>query len=228
MVINTKGKKNTESNGTTAIFQYISIASFVVLLNTPSLIASLPALVVLSTAIISIVKKEPRKYLSISIFILTIILTMPSILPSMTPSNNKYSLSNNDEMKKYDLAESNMQSSKNTFQNSNFDIVNQLSYCGASALAQSIWNRKQGNYDVADTLEKGTIAYGNLAIEFGSMNQIDKENVIQLNKKNNTKVSEEVKNGNFFNASLAKRNTNCLDLVKENPTLLGMWQRHFN
>ena len=60
------------------------------------------------------------------------------------------------------------------------------------------------------------------------VNQIDKENVIQLNKKNNTKVSEEVKNGNFFNASLAKRNTNCLDLVKENSTLLGMWQRHFN
>ena len=224
MAINMRGKKNTESDASSAIFQYISIASFVVLLNTPSLIASLPALVVLSTAIISIVKKEPRKYLSITIFIVTIILTMPSILPS----NNKYSLSDNDEMKKYDLAESNMQSSKNTFQNANFDIVNQLSYCGASALAQSVWNRREGNYDVADTLEKGTIAYGNLAIEFGSMNQIDKENVIQLNKKNNTKVSEEVKNGNFFNASLAKRNANCLDLVKENPTLLGMWQRHFN
>lgn len=172
--------------------------------------------------------EEQRKYLSIIICIMTILLIIASVMPNIIPSNKKYSLSDKDEMKKFDIAESNVQSSKNTFESLNFDTVNQLSYCGASALAQSIWNRRQGNYDVADTLEKGIIAYGNLAIEFGSMNHIDKENVIQLNKKNNTKVSEEVKNGYFFDTSLQKRNTHCLNIVKENPTLLGMWQKHFN
>ena len=82
----TKTKKTTKKN-TSAIFQYISIASFVVLLNTPKLVASFPALVVLSTAIISLVKKEPRKYLSICIFVITIFLMLPSNETSSTSSS---------------------------------------------------------------------------------------------------------------------------------------------
>lgn len=78
VAIKNRVKNNTKSNSPSAIFQYISIASFVVLLNTPKLVASLPALVVLSTAIISIVKKEPRKYLSIAILVITALLMMPS------------------------------------------------------------------------------------------------------------------------------------------------------
>ncbi|MDA9094108.1 hypothetical protein N9K20_04370 [Methylophilaceae bacterium] len=113
----------------------------------------------------------------------------------------------------------------------NFDLVNKLSYCGASSLAQSIWNRNAdaGNQDVANTLERGAVAYGNIAIEFGAMNSISKESVIMLNRKNNTKVSQEIKDGFFFDGeSLKEKNNNCTDILKNNPTLLGIWQHYFN
>ena len=89
MAIKGRIKKNTKLNAPTAIFQYISIASFVVLLNTPKIVASLPALVVLSTAIISLVKKEPRKYISIAILVITAFLMMPSYETSPSSSASK-------------------------------------------------------------------------------------------------------------------------------------------
>lgn len=95
MVTKSRVKKNNKSNISSAIFQYISIASFVVLLNTPKIVASMPALFVLSTAIISIVKKEPRKYLSIAILVMTILLMMP--INENTSSSSSTSTSREEE-----------------------------------------------------------------------------------------------------------------------------------
>jgi hypothetical protein len=113
--------------------------------------------------------------------------------------------------------------------NTGNDLVDQLSYCGAIAVGQSIWQKQYGDQSVGSTLEKGAFAYAKTAIEFGMANGLSESEVITINKSNNNKVTEEMKNKSFFDASfLNEKNNNCLNIVKNNSTLLPIWQRYFN
>ena len=113
--------------------------------------------------------------------------------------------------------------------NTGNDLVDQLSYCGAIAVGQSIWQKQYGDPSVAATLEKGAFAYAKTAIEFGMANGLSESEVITINKSNNNKVTEEMKNKSFFDASLLnEKNNTCLSIVKINSTLLPIWQRYFN
>jgi DNA-directed RNA polymerase subunit RPC12/RpoP len=112
--------------------------------------------------------------------------------------------------------------------NPNYDVVNQLSYCAASTLAQSIWNNQAGNFDIAETLQQGSFAYANLAVEYGQIKGMSKSSIIDLNKANDLKVRQEIKDGHFFNgALLTQKNNRCLNLIKNNATLFGMWKQQF-
>ena len=95
-------------------------------------------------------------------------------------------------------------------------------------MRQSKWNKQNGNEDVASTLEKGALAYAKTAVEFGVANGLSESEVISLYKSNNNKVTEEIKGGSFFDGSLInEKNNNCLNIVKNNSTLLPIWQRYF-
>lgn len=108
-------------------------------------------------------------------------------------------------------------------------MLGQLSYCGAIAVAQSIWNRQNGYSDVAGTLEVVAYAYGKTAVEYGQNKGYSEADVIALNRKNNDKVMDEIKNGFFFDGpSLHNKNENCLDLVKYTTGLAEIWRRQFN
>lgn len=108
-------------------------------------------------------------------------------------------------------------------------VVGQLSYCGASAVAQSAWNRQNGYSDVADMLERGAYAYGKTAVEYGQRNGYSETDVIALNRQNNDKLKNEIKAGFFFDGpSIRVKNENCLDLLKNTPGLTDIWRRHTN
>lgn len=113
--------------------------------------------------------------------------------------------------------------------NTGHEIVNQLSYCAAIAVGQSIWNRQNGNEDVASTLEKGAFAYAKTAVEFGVTDGLSEADVVSLNKTNSNNVTEEMKGRSFFDGGLLnEKNNKCLNMVKNNPTLLSIWQRYFD
>ena len=113
--------------------------------------------------------------------------------------------------------------------NTGHEIVNQLSYCAAIAVGQSIWNRQNGNEDVASTLEKGAFAYAKTAVEFGVTDGLSEAEVVSINKTNSNNVTEEMKDRSFFDGGLLnEKNNKCLNMVKNNPTLLSIWQRYFD
>lgn len=108
-------------------------------------------------------------------------------------------------------------------------MLGQLSYCGASAVAQSIWNRQNGQIEVAATLERGAYAYGKTAVEYGQGKGYAEAEVVALNRQNNDRVKDEIKAGFFFDEpSLRVKNENCLDLLRHTPGLADIWRRHAN
>ena len=56
-----------------ATFQFISLSALVIALFTPKLLFTIPCLVVVSTGIISLIKKEPRWWLSLGSVLLAVL-----------------------------------------------------------------------------------------------------------------------------------------------------------
>lgn len=54
----------------TAIFQFISLGAIIIAFFTPTILVALPCLVIISSGIIALVRKEPRRLLSLAFIIL--------------------------------------------------------------------------------------------------------------------------------------------------------------
>lgn len=88
--IDSQQKTQAEIKAKNAIFQFIALAATGVALFTPKILASIPILTVLITSIVSLVRKEPRRFLSaclLGIGIIFMIASSPSIssIPSRGP-----------------------------------------------------------------------------------------------------------------------------------------------